>query len=70
MPRPLGDRTRWTYGYHNPADKSHGALTIAGRLFSGRFGAEEAAERFAAESGYQVTPPLRVRIEIPRGVRR
>ena len=70
MPRPLGDRTRWTFGFYPNHGKGRIQLQVTSRLFSGRFAAEEASERLAAETGCEVTPPLRVRVEIPKGVRR
>jgi hypothetical protein len=70
MPRPLGDRTRWTFGYYPKDGAEMGRLTIAKQLYSGQHGAEDAADRAAAATGCEVTPPLRVRVEIPKGVRR
>jgi len=72
MPRGKadGNRTAWTYGFYPKSGADLGRLTIARQLYSGAHGAEDAADRAAAATGCEVTPPLRVRVEIPKGVRR
>ena len=69
MPRPLGDRTAWTFGYY-PTKNVLKELRIAPRFYTSRFAAEEASDRWAATNDCEVTPPLRVKVEIPKGVKR
>jgi len=69
MGRPLGDRTFWTFGYY-PTKYARKELRVVPKLYTGRYVAGIAAQRSAAETGCEVTPPLRVKVEIPIGVRR
>ena len=70
MARPFGNRTRWTFGYWPEHGKAPGVLTIAHQLYTGQHEASDAADRAASKMGCKVTPPLKVTVEIPEGVKR
>ena len=67
MARPFGDRHLWTFGYY-PSKVARRQLIIARKLYTGCYVAGVAAQRASAENGCEVTQPLRVTIEIPKGV--
>lgn len=70
MPRPFGNRTAYTFGYYPQHGRAPGALTVAHQTYPGRRAAADAAARAAGDLGCEVTGPLRVIIEIPKGVKR
>ena len=70
MARPFGNRTAYTFGYYPMHCKSPGKLVLARRLYCGQLDAADAAGRTAGNLNCEVTGPLRVIIEIPKGVKR
>ena len=70
MARPFGNRTAWVFGYYPQHCKSPGRLRLVRTLYTASREAARAAERTAGTLGCEVTPPLKVTVEIPEGVKR
>ena len=70
MRKPPDHLTRWTYGFYPAHGKNPGVLTLAQRVYNGKLQAEMAAGRACSELDCEVTPPLKVKVEIPKGMRR